>query len=150
MPRIPPQHSSMPASIASRAVCDAVVVGVRRADRREHLAARLEVVVVAAHARGREPRGLLRGEQAERARDLEPGLGVHGVDGVDHLVEQALLGAAHGDDDAELRRAGVAGGAGGGEDLVEVEERVDVDVGVRSAPTASRTRSPRGTRPTWR
>ena len=34
---------------------DPVVVAVRRADRREQLAARFEVVVVAAHARGREP-----------------------------------------------------------------------------------------------
>ena len=75
---------------------------------------------------------------------------MHRVDRVDDLGEQALLGPAHRDDDAELGGAGVAGGARRGEDLVEVEERVDVDVGVSSAPTASRTRSPRGRRPTWR
>ena len=46
------------------------------------------------------------------------------------LREQALLGPADRDDDAELGRAGVARGVRRGEDLVEVEERIDVDVGV--------------------
>ena len=44
---------------------DAVVVAVRRAHLREHLAARFEVVVVAAHAGGREALGLLGLQQAE-------------------------------------------------------------------------------------
>ena len=65
MPRIPPQHSSMPASIAAARGGDAVVVGVRRADRREHRAARFEIVVVAAHTRGGEALRLLVGEQPE-------------------------------------------------------------------------------------
>ncbi len=111
---------------------DAVVVGVCRADRREHLAARLEVVVVAADARCREPSGLVGGEEAERAGHLEPGVGLHGLDRVDDLREQALLGPTHRDHDAELRRPGVARRPGGREDLVEVEERIDVDVGVEA------------------
>ena len=111
---------------------DAVVVGVRRADAREHLATRLEVVVVAAHARGREPLRLRRREQAERARHFEPGLAVDRVDRVDDLGEEALLGPAHGDDDAELRGAGVARRVRRSEHLVEVEEGVDVDVGVEA------------------
>ena len=130
MPRMPPQHSSMPASRRELRGRDAVVVGVRRADLREQLAARFEVVVVAAHARGREPFGLLGLQQPERARDFEPGLALHRVDRVDHLAQQPLLGAAHRDDDAELRRAGVACRVRGVEDLVEVEEGVHVDAGV--------------------
>ena len=55
---------------------------------------------------------------------------MHGVDRVDHLAQQPLLGAADRDDDAELRRAGRAGGVRGGEDLVHREERIDVDAGL--------------------
>ena len=44
---------------------DAIVVAVGRADLREQLAARFEVVVVAADARGREPFGLLGLQQPE-------------------------------------------------------------------------------------
>ena len=57
---------------------------------------------------------------------------MHRVDGVDDLGEQALLGAAHRDHDAELRGARVACCVRGSQHLVEVEERVDVDVGVEA------------------
>jgi hypothetical protein len=74
---------------------------------------------------------------------------VHCVDGVEHLREQALLRAAHRDDDAELRGARGARRACGGEHLVEIEERVDVDVGVEArrlraerAVLGARTRLP--------
>ena len=50
-------------------------------------------------------------EEAERARDLQAGLVLHRLDGVDHLGEQPLLRTAHGHDDAELGGAGVAGRA---------------------------------------
>ena len=130
MPRMPPQHSSMPGVDREPRRRDAVVVGVGRADRGEDLAARLEVVVVAPHACVGEALRLLRLEQAERARDFEPGFALDSVDGLDDLREQSLLGAAHGDDDAELRRAGVTGRARGADDVVEVEERVDVDLGL--------------------
>ncbi len=86
--------------------CDTVVVRVRRADRGEPLAARLEVVVVAAHAGVGEAARLPGGEQSERARDLEPGLALDPIDRVDHPAQQPLLGTPHRDDDAELRRAG--------------------------------------------
>ncbi len=106
---------------------DAVVVAVRRADRREQLAARLEVVVVTAHTRGREPIRLFVRQQPEGARDFEAGLALHRADRVDHAPEQPFLGAAHRDDDAELGGAGVTRRVRGGEDLVDVEERIDVD-----------------------
>ena len=109
---------------------DPVVVAVRRADRREQLAARFEVVVVAADARGREAIRLFGCQQPEGARDLEAGLALHRVDCVDDASEQPLLRAAHRDDDAELGRAGVTRCVRGREDLVDVEERIDVDARV--------------------
>ena len=132
MPRIPPQHSSMPASIARRAVAtrSSYVCVVQM--RREDLAARLEVVVVAVHTRGRQARGLVGRQETERARDLEAGLGVHEVDGVDDLAQQSLFRAAYRDHDAELRGARITRRARGREDFVEVEERVDVDLGVEA------------------
>ena len=96
----------------------------------KQLAARFEVVVVAAHARGREPFGLLGLQQPERARDLEAGLALHASDRVDDAAEEPLFGPAHGHDDAELRGARVAGRARGVEDLVDVEEGEHVDAGV--------------------
>ena len=118
----------------SRELCgrDAVVVGVRRAYLRKELAARFEVVVVATDPRGCEPFCLFGLQQPERARDLEPGLAVHHVDGVDDLAQQPFLRTAHGDDDAELRRARGARGACRLEDLVEVEEGEHIDAGVET------------------
>src|SRR6266542_3003657 len=109
---------------------DAVVVCVGRADRRKHLAARLEVVVVAPHARRREPLGVLARQQPERARDLEARLAVHGVDGLEHPAQQPLFRAADGHDDAELRSTGVARRARRRDDVVQVEEGVHVDAGL--------------------
>ena len=54
---------------------------------------------------------------------------MHGVDRFDDPREHALRRPAHRDHDAELRRPGRPRGAGGVEHLVELEERVDVDVG---------------------
>ena len=109
---------------------DPVVVGVGRADSREHRPARLEVVVVPVHARVGEPACLLVAQQPERARDLEPRLLVDGVHRLQHPGEQALLGVADRDDEAELRRARGAGRVRRRQHLVEVEEGIDVDVGV--------------------
>ncbi len=108
---------------------DAVVVGVGAHDRREQRARRLEVVVVALHPRGREPPGLLLGEEPERARDLESGLGVHRVDRVDHAGEHPLRRPPHRDHDAELGGTRLPGRARRLEHLVELQERVHVDVG---------------------
>src|SRR5437870_13212814 len=58
---------------------DPIVVGVRRADRREERPAGLEVVVVTAHAGGGESPRLVGLEQPERTRDLEAGLALHRV-----------------------------------------------------------------------
>ncbi len=118
---------------------DSVVVRVRRADLGEHRAAGLEVVVVATHAPGGETFSLVAGEQPERARDNEPGFLPNGLHRVEDLGEEPFFRSAHRDDDAELGRTRVARGARGGEDLLEIEERIDVDVGVE----ASRLRAER-------
>ena len=89
-------------------------------------------MVVAADARRGQARGLLVGEQSERARDLEPGLVADRADRVDHLAQESLLRTPHRDDDAELRRARGPRRVGGREHLVEVEERVHVDRGVEA------------------
>ena len=72
---------------------------------------------------------------------------MHRVDGLDDAVSMRSDGPADRDHDAELGGAGGACGVRGFEHLVELEERVDVDVGASSGPTASRTRSPPGTHP---
>ena len=80
-----------------------------------------------------------RGEQATSRPVSVP----HSVDRLDHLVEQPLARAPHGHHDAELGGAGRLGGPGGLQHLVEVEERDRRRRRCRSAPTASRRRSPR-------
>ena len=107
-----------------------VVPRVGGADRRIELAAGLEIVVVPPHTRGGEPLRLPAIEEPERARNLETGLVVYRVHGVDDLAEEPLFGPAHRDDDAELCRAGDPGRARRLDHLLEVQERVDVDTGV--------------------
>ena len=122
----------MPAAVAHRARLHPIVVGVRRADPREHRPARLQVVVVAAHPSRGEPRGLVRCEEAERAGDLEARLGVYGVDRLEDPAQEPLLGVADRDHDAELGGASRSRGPRRRHHLLEVEERVDVDVGVKA------------------
>ena len=120
----------MPASIARLRGGDAVVVGVRRADLREHLAAAPRGCGCSASRRRRRaarpaPGRAGRASTRPRGRSASCTASTASIT----LREQPFLGPAHRDDDAELRGAGVAGGAGRGEHLVEVEERIDVDVG---------------------
>ena len=89
---------------------DPVVVGVRRADRREHLARRLEVVVVPPDTR--PPRAARPAPGSSRPSEhatSSPVAAWTAFDGLDHLVEQALRRPPHRNDDAELGRAGCAG-----------------------------------------
>jgi hypothetical protein len=87
-------------------------------------------VVVAAHPGVGEAFRLVGLEETEGAGDLQARLLPHRRHGVDDLVEEPLARAPDRHHDAELGRPGVTGGPGGGEDLVEVQEGVDVDAGV--------------------
>src|SRR5207253_8197970 len=74
---------------------------VRRHHGPEERAGRLEVVVVAVHAAGGQALGLLGREDPEAAGDVETGaLADRRYDG-EHLLHDALVGAAHGEHDAE-------------------------------------------------
>ena len=57
---------------------------------------------------------------------------MHAPDGLDDLAQEPLFGAAHRDDDAELRGARVARRTRRFEDLVDVEEGEHVDAGVEA------------------
>ena len=77
-------------------------------------------------------------EQAERARDLHARLALDGARSLDRARQQALVGPADGDDDAELGRARGLRAPGG------LDHAVDVEPGgahraSESAPTASRS-----------
>src|SRR5262249_37706601 len=81
----------------------------------------LEVVVVAVDAEVAQLDALLAGEDAERAGDVDLDVLLDRDDAFADLVHQALVRAAHGGDDAELRRAGRRGLARG------LPERRDVE-----------------------
>ncbi len=127
-----------------------IVVGVRRADAREHRPAGLKVVVVSPYPRGGESPRLLVGQQPERAGHLEARLAMHGVDRLDHPPQQPFLRVADRHDQAELGGARVAVSR-----VPRPAPRRDRGTHTRrpgcgSERTASRTRSPPDRPPTWR
>ena len=74
------------------------------------------------HAALGQAAGLVLGEDAGADRDVEAGLVTDEGDEFEDALHGALVGPAHGEHDAELRGAEGGGLAGGGEDLVGIEE----------------------------
>ncbi len=108
-----------------------LVPGVGRDDGGEERLRRLEVVVVAVHAALGQAPGLVLGQDAGADRHVEA-RSRRGSRGTRSRMRcmRALVGAAHGEHDAELGRAEGCRLAGRGEHLVGVEERGRLDRGV--------------------
>ena len=114
MPSSTPQHSSMPCSRTSWQVSkrssQVWVVTISREER----PGRLEVVVVAVHAALGQALGLLVGEDAGAdTATLRPVSLAHDRHELEQPLHGALVGAAHGEHDAELaeRRASAVSAA---------------------------------------
>ena len=83
----------------------------------------IEVVVVAVHAAVGQALGLLVVEDAGADGHVDADLVADGGHQLEQAAHGALVGAPHGQHDAELGGAQGLGLAGGGQDLVGVEER---------------------------
>ena len=122
MPTRAPQHSSMPCARTSRQVSARSSQPWVVTTAREERACRLDVVVVAVHAPRRQAPGLVVGEDAGRHGHVQPGALAHQGHELEEPGHDALVGPAHGEDDAELRGPQLGRLGRGGQDLVGVEE----------------------------
>ena len=127
MPIRAPQHSSIPLLAHEAAGFGPLVPGVRGDDGGEEGAGRLDVVVVAVHPALGQPCGLIFGQHAGTDGDVEARLLADERHELQEALHGALVGAAHGQHDAELRCAECGGLAGGGEDLLGIEEGRGLD-----------------------
>ena len=147
IPRMAPQHSSIPASSTSRQVS-------RRSSHewvvttsREERAGRLQVVVVAVEAGVGQAPGLVGGEDAQAGGHVEPGALPDHRDHLDDPGQGALVGPPHGQHDAELRRPQAGRLLGRGQQLVRGRAGAWPAPASRSGPTGCRSGSPRGSPP---
>ena len=109
MPSSTPQHSSMPCSPHELARLEPLVPRVRGDDLREERPCRLEVVVVAVHATVGEAPAWSSSRMPALTATLRPDSLADQRHELEQALHRALVGAAHGEHDAELRRAQLGG-----------------------------------------
>ena len=84
-------------------------------------------MVVTVHPGGGQASGLVVGEDPRAHGHVEPGAGADERHQIDDAPQRPLVGSAHGEHDAELRRSESRRLFGRGQHLVRLEERRGLD-----------------------